>query len=87
MFETILCQPRRFDVERSYEAPILVSDELLDYWGQRYVQLQEFYRDAVSFERYLVYQVRNQALFEKLRHHRSRRHGRSAFRPRAGEAL
>lgn len=66
---------------------LVLPDELIDVLGQCYQELPAFLRRRLSFERYLLYRVRNGALFEKLRHHRSRRHGRSAFRPRAGEAL
>lgn len=64
--------------------PIVVSDELLGQLGERYLALPAVWRAQLTFERYVVnrLQVRNGALFEKMRHHRNYRRGHSALRMR-----
>lgn len=57
--------------------PLLVlTDELLDLFGERYLSLPPYIRKRITFQRYVIY--RNGALLEKLRHHRHHRRGRSS---------
>lgn len=72
MFEIVL------DSDQPTESPSLVlPNELLEFWGEQYLALPAITRRRLTFMRYLVY--RNGGLFEKLRHHRAHRHGRSSF--------
>lgn len=73
-------------VERAVKAPVIVSDAQLDFFGDLYLANRSLRARHRSFERFLVYVVRNGALFEKLRHHRSQRSHRATFRPAREEA-
>lgn len=66
---------------RSVKAPVIVPDAQLDFWADFYLANPWLRSRGLSFESFLNHAVRNGALFEKLRHHRNRRHGRSGLRP------
>ena len=46
---------------------LVIPNAQLDFWGDQYLALPERFRRRMTFERFLVYRVRNGALFEKIR--------------------
>lgn len=73
-------------IERSIAAPVFVPDAALNFWGEFYRANPMLRSRGITFEAFLSYTVRNGALFEKLRHRRSKRTGRSTFRPNREES-
>lgn len=46
---------------------LIISNAHLDFWGDEYLTLPPRVRRRITFERFLVYRVRNGALFQKIR--------------------
>jgi len=67
--------------------PLVLPDDVIEQLGDRYLALPAVWRARLSFEGFLLnrLQIRNGALFEKLRHHRTHRHGRTALRMRGDQ--
>lgn len=67
---------------RSKRAPVVMPDVQLNFWADFYHANPVLHARGITFEAFLNHQVRNGALFEKLRHHRKHRRGASSMRLR-----
>lgn len=65
---------------RSKRSPVVMPDVQINFWADFYQANPMLRARGITFERFLDHQVRNGALFEKLRHHRSHRRGPSSER-------
>jgi hypothetical protein len=63
--------------ERATKAPVTLPTVQLDFYADLYLGSPDLRAEHHSFERFLVFVVRNGTIFETRRHHRARRYGRS----------
>jgi hypothetical protein len=72
MFEIV---ERKNEAERATKAPVILPTIQLDFYADLYLGNPELRLEHSSFERFLVFVVRNGTIFERMRHRKPRRYG------------